>query len=79
MGELKHSISIGTRFVWADAIRGVLILTVVLGHALQHGDYEHNICWTVIYSFHMAAFFAISGFVSYKDKFSWNIIPTIVR
>ena len=63
------------RLFWADAIRGVLILTVVLGHALQHGDYEHNVCWTIIYSFHMAAFFVISGYVSYKDYFSWNIIP----
>lgn len=53
------------RLLWIDALRGFLILTVILGHALQHGDYNHNIAWNVIYSFHMAAFFVISGYANY--------------
>lgn len=62
------------RLVWADAARGLLILLVVLGHTLQHGDYEHNVVWNVIYSFHMAAFFAISGYVSYRPEIRLNTI-----
>jgi fucose 4-O-acetylase-like acetyltransferase len=38
----------------------------VLGHSLQHGDFEHNLLWNIIYSFHLPAFFVISGYVSYK-------------
>ena len=48
------------RLLWADALRGLLILIVVLGHSLQHGDYENRISWNIIYSFHMAAFFVVS-------------------
>lgn len=64
----------GERLIWADAARGLLILIVVLGHTLQHGDYEHNIAWNVIYSFHMAAFFIISGYVSYKSELKWSTL-----
>ena len=63
------------RLVWADALRGLLILLVVLGHSLQHGDYENRVAWNIIYSFHMAAFFTISGYVSYKENPSWTILP----
>lgn len=58
------------RLVWADALRGLLILLVVLGHSLQHGDYENRLSWNIIYSFHMAAFFMISGYVNYKSELS---------
>ena len=54
--------------VWADILRAILIILVVLGHALQFGDYENRLSWNIIYSFHMAAFFAISGFVSYRPN-----------
>ena len=57
------------RLVWADALRGVLILLVVLGHSLQFGDYNNRLSWNVIYSFHMAAFFVVSGYVSYKENY----------
>ena len=63
------------RLVWADALRGLLILLVVLGHSLQHGDYENRVAWNIIYSFHMAVFFTISGYVSYKENPSWTILP----
>lgn len=58
------------RLLWIDAFRGGLILIVILGHALQHGDYNHNVAWNIIYSFHMAAFFAVSGYVNYWSKIS---------
>ena len=57
------------RLMWADALRGLLILMVVLGHSLQHGDYENRVTWNIIYSFHMAAFFVISGYVGYKKEY----------
>lgn len=53
------------RILWIDALRGFLILIVILGHALQHGDYYHSVAWNLIYSFHMAAFFAVSGYANY--------------
>ena len=60
------------RLIWADALKGYLILTVILGHAIQYclpdGLCEVNYWWKLIYSFHMAAFIAISGFVNYKSK-----------
>lgn len=56
------------RLLWIDALRGILILTVILGHALQHGDYYHRLPWNIIYSFHMAAFFAVSGYANYWSK-----------
>lgn len=60
------------RLIWADALKGYLILTVILGHAIQYclpdGLCEVNYWWKLIYSFHMAAFIAISGFVNYNPK-----------
>ncbi len=53
------------RLIWADSLKGILIVLVVLGHAIQgvYGeDVESNRIWNIIYSFHMPAFFAISGF-----------------
>ncbi len=53
------------RLIWADSLKGILILLVVLGHAIQGvftDNVESNRLWNVIYSFHMPAFFAISGY-----------------
>ena len=53
------------RLLGADSLKGILILLTVLGHAIQ-GVYTENVesnsLWNVIYSFHMPAFFAISGY-----------------
>lgn len=57
------------RLLWADALRGLLILSVALGHSLQFGDYNNRLSWNIIYSFHMAAFFVVSGYVSYKEDY----------
>lgn len=57
------------RLIWIDALRGFLIIFVVLGHSLQFGDFENRISWNIIYSFHMAAFFMISGYCGYKEIF----------
>lgn len=57
------------RLIWADALRGLLIMFVVLGHSLQRGDFENRLLWNIIYSFHMAAFFVVSGYVGYKENY----------
>lgn len=57
------------RLIWADALKGWLIILVVLGHAIQNtiGDAcETNHLWNIIYSFHMAAFMAVSGYVAFR-------------
>lgn len=57
------------RLQWADALRGFLILLVVLGHAIQYTpglDLESNHLWNMIYSFHMPAFIAVSGYLNFR-------------
>jgi len=48
-----------------DVLRGLAILLVVLGHMTQFcdPDFDHNIVFRIIYSFHMPLFFFISGYV----------------
>lgn len=63
------------RNVYIDMTRGLAIILVVLGHALQYTlqNYDENIIFRAIYSFHMPLFMFISGFVNYggKKDFSW--------
>lgn len=59
----------GKRLVWADSLKGLLILLVVLGHALQTTlgkSCDTNHLWNLIYSFHMPAFMAVSGYLAYR-------------
>ena len=63
------------RFIWADALKGWLIMLVVLGHAIQNtlGEAcESNHLWNIIYSFHMAAFMAVSGYVAFRPDTKWG-------
>lgn len=63
------------RLIWADSLKGALIMLVVLGHAIQYtlgdGCYENHL-WNVIYSFHMPAFMAVSGFLLFRPNFEWE-------
>lgn len=59
------------RIIWADSLKGLLIILVVLGHAIQivfakecFNDHMFNL----IYSFHMPAFMAISGYFAFRTK-----------
>ena len=73
------------RLIWADSLKGWLIILVVLGHAIQNtlGEVcETNHLWNIIYSFHMAAFMAISGYVAFRPGNSWDgkhVVSTIWR
>lgn len=60
-----------TRLIWVDSLKGWLMLLVVMGHAIQYcmnaGECESNYWWNLIYSFHMPAFMALSGFVNFSS------------
>ena len=85
MSENKRDIVI-------DALRGIAVLAVLLGHAIQRGlvvDYYDNMAFKVIYSFHMPLFMLLLGYSLYKytkkydrkfllKRFFRLIIPTIV-
>lgn len=64
------------RITWADSLKGILIVIVVLGHSIQASmmqlgeSFLDDYLWNLIYSFHMPAFMAISGFVAYRAKAS---------
>ena len=68
--EMMKRYRMKQRLVWADSLKGLLILLVVLGHAIQYtmvGDAcENDHLWNYIYSFHMPAFMAISGYLGYR-------------
>lgn len=59
------------RLIWADALKGILIVLVVLGHSIQAsmmklgGDFLNDYLWNIIYSFHMPVFIAVSGYLAY--------------
>ena len=54
------------RIEWIDALRGLGMIFVIVGH-MTVPDLVHRLA----YSFHMPLFFAISGFL-YKNQFSQN-------
>lgn len=61
--------SLNPRLLWADSLKGWLMLLVILGHAIQtvmpETCYQNHI-WNLIYSFHMPAFMAVSGYFAYR-------------
>lgn len=59
-----------------DLIKGLAILTVVLGHCIQYGagnmviqsqSYYNNYLFKLIYSFHMPVFMVVSGYLFSKS------------
>lgn len=54
-----------------DFSKGMLILLVVIGHAIQYVAYQDKGFWQdpifkAIYIFHMPLFMAIAGYLSYR-------------
>lgn len=66
----------GKRLYFIDNLRGFLIILVIIGHCIQYMDidYDHNIIFRYIYSFHMPLFMFVSGYVSYKHDYRWSLI-----
>lgn len=64
------------RLEYIDNLKGILIIMVVLGHSIQNftPDYSNDFMFRFIYSFHMPLFFFVSGFVSYKEKLTWESV-----
>lgn len=57
------------RIDYLDTCKGILIILVVIGHAIEIVDLEYKSYFIrLIYSFHMPAFFVISGFLFNVDK-----------
>lgn len=67
-----------------DILKGIAAIAVVLGHIIQSvysSNFDSNIVFRIIYSFHMPLFFWISGYiVEMKKDYSVNsIIKKIYR
>lgn len=63
------------RLIWADSLKGWLMVLVIIGHAIQSllsDGCNDNHVWNLIYSFHMPAFMAVSGWLAYR-----GMIPKI--
>lgn len=58
------------RVVWLDSLKGLLIILVVFAHCLAqiigNDAANNNYWWCLIYSFHMAAFMSVSGYLQYR-------------
>lgn len=64
------------RLFYLDAMKGILIILVILGHSIQDtiSDYQNNFLFRFIYSFHMPLFFAISGYLTFKNKYDKTLL-----
>jgi len=63
-----------------DFVKGILILLVVIGHAIQYVAYQNEGYWgdplfTAIYMFHMPLFMTLSGYLSYSGMQKEKIVP----
>lgn len=61
-----------------DAIKGLLISLVVIGHILL-GSLGDNIIRYLIYSFHMPAFFFVSGYLINIENLKKTSIGELIK
>lgn len=93
MESVRKSIVVLERDVIVDLLRGIAVIAVLLGHALQRGLYpiDFNTIWLtkLIYAWHMQLFVLLSGYtlcmnlkkhgyISIWKKFKHLVIPTYV-
>lgn len=64
------------RLFYLDVMKGILIILVILGHSIQDtiSDYQNNFLFRFIYSFHMPLFFAISDYLTFKNKYDKTLL-----
>jgi fucose 4-O-acetylase-like acetyltransferase len=69
------------RLQYIDALKGFLIITVVIGHIIQQNFPEsvNHQLFRIIYSFHMPMFMFLSDFVSYKPNQAIQFTSSIIR
>lgn len=68
---------------WIDAVRGLAIYLVVLGHCIQYAtpnnyDYNANELFTLIYSFHMPLFMCVSGYLFFGTLERYDLLHTLL-
>lgn len=63
-------------FLYIDNLKGIAILLVVLGHCIQElvPNYDDNVFFKAIYSFHMPLFFIISGYLTYRKEYVFSTV-----
>ena len=54
------------RIDWIDTAKGLCLILVIVGHTLPYGNLMRNF----IFSFHMPAFFFLSGMTFRPEKYS---------
>lgn len=64
------------RLLWLDNLKGFLIILVVLGHSVQclNPDFQKDILFRYIYSFHMPLFIFVSGYACYRETIKFEMI-----
>lgn len=60
-----------SRIPYLDNAKAILIMLVILGHVIQSSvsNYDDNMAFRSIYSFHMPLFFMISGYLANRGKY----------
>lgn len=61
------------RMLYIDISKGILIILVVIGHILNFEYFLTKSIKTIIYTFHMPAFFVISG-ILIKPEYNGIVI-----
>ena len=61
------------RIKWIDIAKGILILSVIIGHTIDRS----SIYFHLIFSFHMPAFFVLSGWTT-RCKSNAELIPHLI-
>lgn len=67
------------RLVWADSLRGILIMLVVLGHAIDFSVGSNGHLWNYISSFHVPAFMAVSGYLNCRVGGGNNRLSVVIK
>lgn len=67
------------RIFYLDSLKGILIILVIVGHVIQYGhglnyDYNNDLVFRFIYSFHMPLFFFISGLLANRGCYNSGLI-----
>lgn len=65
---MSQTVVKNNRLVYIDVAKGILILLVVLGHVLAGSNIVTKVMIRAINSFHVPAFFAISGFLVKEES-----------
>ena len=57
-----------------DTVKGFLILSVILGHLMSGGQPVTRFIIDLLYTFHMALFFGVSGYLLKKELFTLPLV-----